>query len=201
MENILEIIFVSSDRDEEGFEEYFGEMPWLALPYDSKTKKVGTHKRSHNTVVIITARFRSLWEGNVFSYACLLTIGRGGPNVIGHIWDPRTCSSLLTPPLIEKQAVGFPLKVHFLPSNPINNTILQIACLQFLNKNMGYFCLTHGETHCCGPTNTLQRKVVQWQRATFLKRTKSNNDHDHDLIHKTETMLSFQFDSALLTPI
>ena len=42
MENILEIIFVSSDRDEEGFEEYFGEMPWLALPYDSKTKKVGT---------------------------------------------------------------------------------------------------------------------------------------------------------------
>ena len=84
MENILEIIFVSSDRDEEGFEEYFGEMPWLALPYDSKTKKVGTHKRSHNTVVIITARFRSLWECNVFSYVCLLT--RGG----GHLGTPLT---------------------------------------------------------------------------------------------------------------
>ena len=122
MENILEIIFVSSDQDEEGFEEYFGEMPWLALPYDSKTKKVGTHKRSHNTVVIITVRFRSLWEGNVFSYACLLTIGRGGPNVIGHIWDPWTCPSLLTPPnSLKNRRLAFHLKCIF--SHPIQSII------------------------------------------------------------------------------
>lgn len=29
----LEIVFVSSDRDEESFVEYFGSMPWLALPF------------------------------------------------------------------------------------------------------------------------------------------------------------------------
>jgi nucleoredoxin len=37
----FEIVFVSSDRDESGFQEYFGEMPWLALPFserDTKTK-------------------------------------------------------------------------------------------------------------------------------------------------------------------
>ena len=32
----LEIIFVSCDRDENGFNEYYGSMPWLAMPYDDK---------------------------------------------------------------------------------------------------------------------------------------------------------------------
>merc|ERR1712113_1234609 len=35
----MEIIFVSSDRDEASFKEYFGEMPWLALPFDKRTEK------------------------------------------------------------------------------------------------------------------------------------------------------------------
>merc|ERR1712100_968492 len=35
----LEIVFVSSDRDESAFNEYFGEMPWLALPYSNREGK------------------------------------------------------------------------------------------------------------------------------------------------------------------
>ena len=31
----LELVFVSSDNDEEGFTEYFNEMPWKALPYSA----------------------------------------------------------------------------------------------------------------------------------------------------------------------
>merc|ERR1712232_682265 len=34
-----EIVFVSSDRDENAFKEYFGEMPWLALPYEKRKEK------------------------------------------------------------------------------------------------------------------------------------------------------------------
>jgi hypothetical protein len=34
----FEIIFVSWDRDEANFKEYFGTMPWLALPYDPDKK-------------------------------------------------------------------------------------------------------------------------------------------------------------------
>jgi nucleoredoxin len=30
----FQVVFVSSDRDEEAFKEYFAEMPWLALPYE-----------------------------------------------------------------------------------------------------------------------------------------------------------------------
>jgi len=35
----LEIIFLSSDRDEDSFKSYFGEMPWLALPYEKRKEK------------------------------------------------------------------------------------------------------------------------------------------------------------------
>ena len=45
----LEIVFVSSDRDEAAFNDYFGEMPWCALPYEAREAKVS-----------IPAPFRSL---------------------------------------------------------------------------------------------------------------------------------------------
>ena len=28
-----EVVFVSSDNDESSFDEYYAEMPWLAVPY------------------------------------------------------------------------------------------------------------------------------------------------------------------------
>ncbi|UJR34305.1 hypothetical protein I4U23_021708 [Adineta vaga] len=39
-EKNFEIIFISSDQDEKSFNEYYNEMPWLALDYnDRKTKE------------------------------------------------------------------------------------------------------------------------------------------------------------------
>jgi len=35
----IEIIFASSDRDESSFDDYFKEMPWLALPYADRKRK------------------------------------------------------------------------------------------------------------------------------------------------------------------
>lgn len=35
----LQIVFVSSDRDESSFQHYFGTMPWLALPFDPRRKQ------------------------------------------------------------------------------------------------------------------------------------------------------------------
>lgn len=35
----LEVVFVSSDRDEASFKEYFGEMPWLALDFSDRKLK------------------------------------------------------------------------------------------------------------------------------------------------------------------
>merc|ERR1712216_963024 len=35
----MEVIFVSSDRDEKSFKEYFAEMPWLCLPFENRGAK------------------------------------------------------------------------------------------------------------------------------------------------------------------
>merc|ERR1712099_27863 len=41
----FEIIFISSDRDESSWQEYFQEMPWLALPFSDKDTKAKLSKK------------------------------------------------------------------------------------------------------------------------------------------------------------
>ena len=41
----LEVIFVSGDRDENSFKEYFGEMPWLAIDFNDKASRPPTLER------------------------------------------------------------------------------------------------------------------------------------------------------------
>lgn len=38
-DNALEIVFISSDRDQPSFDEFYSEMPWLALPFGDERKK------------------------------------------------------------------------------------------------------------------------------------------------------------------
>lgn len=41
----VEVIFVSYDRDEAGFREYYGEQPWLTVPYANKALRESLGKR------------------------------------------------------------------------------------------------------------------------------------------------------------
>jgi nucleoredoxin len=41
----LEVVFVSSDRDQKSYDEYYGEMPWLSVPYDAKAVKAALDKK------------------------------------------------------------------------------------------------------------------------------------------------------------
>ena len=34
----LEVVFISGDKDEKKFDEYFGEMPWLAVPFTEEAR-------------------------------------------------------------------------------------------------------------------------------------------------------------------
>jgi len=38
----FEIVYVSADKDKDAFEQYFGEMPWHAIPYDDLQTRVRT---------------------------------------------------------------------------------------------------------------------------------------------------------------
>lgn len=41
----FEIVFISSDREEDAFKDYFGEQPWLALPYSDRKTKAALSKK------------------------------------------------------------------------------------------------------------------------------------------------------------
>jgi nucleoredoxin len=41
MKDRLEVVFISSDKDEAQWGEYFAQMPWLALPFSDRTRKAG----------------------------------------------------------------------------------------------------------------------------------------------------------------
>jgi len=41
----FEVVFVSGDRDEGAFKEYYGEQPWLALPYEKRDEKAALNKK------------------------------------------------------------------------------------------------------------------------------------------------------------
>ena len=41
----FELVFASSDKDESAFNEYYGEMPFLALPFSERSKKEALSKK------------------------------------------------------------------------------------------------------------------------------------------------------------
>lgn len=41
----LEVVFVSSDRDQKAFDDYYAEQPWVALPYDQREMKAALSKK------------------------------------------------------------------------------------------------------------------------------------------------------------
>ncbi|CAF1150012.1 unnamed protein product [Rotaria sp. Silwood1] len=54
-EKNFEIIYISSDRDEKAFNEYYKDMPWLTLRYSERKKKEEIGKKFHiNGIPTIT---------------------------------------------------------------------------------------------------------------------------------------------------
>jgi len=41
----FEIVFISSDRDQASFDEYYGEMPWVSLPFSERDTKAALSKK------------------------------------------------------------------------------------------------------------------------------------------------------------
>jgi nucleoredoxin len=59
MKDRLEVVFISSDKDEAQWGTYFAEMPWLALPFSDRTRKTGLSEmygvRGIPTLVLVDA--------------------------------------------------------------------------------------------------------------------------------------------------
>jgi nucleoredoxin len=88
----LEIVFVSSDKDEAAFTEYFGEMPWIALPYSDRDRKEALSKKYKvqgiPTVVILDG------EGNVITKDGRAAISND-PEGEEFPWKPKSLKEIL----------------------------------------------------------------------------------------------------------
>lgn len=91
----FEIVFASSDRDEGGFDGYFGSMPWKAIPYtDEGKKKVAELSGKFKVRGIPTL----VWVDS--NGDTITTDGRGAvmsdKEAAGFPWKPKTAPELLT---------------------------------------------------------------------------------------------------------
>lgn len=88
----LEVVFVSSDRDDDAFKEYFAEMPWKALPYEDRDRKEKLSKKFKvqgiPAVVILDG------DGNVITKDGRAAIS-SDPAGENFPWKPRSVTEIL----------------------------------------------------------------------------------------------------------
>jgi len=94
----MEIVFVSSDKDDEKFNEYFKDMPWLALPFADRDRKAQLSKKYKvkgiPTLVILDAT-----DGKVIT-----TDGRSKiDDLEGYPWAPKPLSELIGDSFVGKK--------------------------------------------------------------------------------------------------
>ncbi len=75
-EKPIEIIFISSDKDQSEFDDYFKSMPWLAIPYNADVSK---NIRSHLAIsgiptLIIMDKNGNIIDGDADSTVQSLTV-------------------------------------------------------------------------------------------------------------------------------
>lgn len=54
-DNALEVVFISSDKDQASFDEFFAGMPWLALPFGDSRKKFLSRKFKVSGIPMLVA--------------------------------------------------------------------------------------------------------------------------------------------------
>lgn len=80
-EKVLEVIFFSGDKTQEQFDEYYGEMPWLALPRHMKKIMMENAKRFKVKGVPRLVMLR-VSDGEILSYQCYEEVKKQGPVAI-----------------------------------------------------------------------------------------------------------------------
>lgn len=119
----FEIVFVSSDKDQAAFDEYWGEMPWLALPFANRDIKAALSAKYKvqgiPSLVVLDNQGKTI-----------TTAGRGkvSSDPEGFPWVPKTFSQIIkgdvvngkgenisTDTLTSKSALGVYFSAHWCP--------------------------------------------------------------------------------------
>jgi len=133
----LEIVFVSSDRDEAAFKEYYGEMPWAALPYSDRERKEALSKKFKvqgiPTVVILDA------DGSVITKDGRAAIS-GDPTGADFPWKPKSLKEILAGAKI------------------VNKEGQQVSTNALDGKVLGLYF----SAHWCPPCRSFTPKLSEW---------------------------------------
>ena len=76
----VEVVFISFDRDEAGFREYYGEMPWLTVPFGSKAVRESLAKRFGVSGIPMLALLKR--DGSLALNSCKGDVESRGPAAI-----------------------------------------------------------------------------------------------------------------------
>jgi len=140
----LEVVFVSSDKDEKSFSEYFAEQPWLALPFSERTKKAELSKQFKvqgiPTLVILNK------DGTVIT-----TKGRAA------VTEDQTGENLPWFPPTFDEALG----TEFVKSDGSKVT---------KDSLKGKFLGIYFSAHWCGPCRGFTPKLAEWYEKDLSKK-------------------------------
>jgi len=140
----LEIVFVSSDRDEKSFNEYFAEQPWLALPFSDRTKKAELSKQFKvqgiPTLVILNK------DGTVIT-----TKGRAA------VTEDQTGENLPWFPPTFDEALG-------------NEFVKSDGSKVTKDSLKGKFLGIYFSAHWCGPCRGFTPKLAEWYKKDLSKK-------------------------------
>ncbi|XP_028938240.1 nucleoredoxin [Ornithorhynchus anatinus] len=94
----LEIVFVSSDQDQQQWQDFVRDMPWLALPYKEKHRKLKLWNK-YRISNIPSLIFLDASTGKVVCRNGLLVI-RDDPEGLEFPWGPKPFSEVIAGPLL-----------------------------------------------------------------------------------------------------
>jgi len=140
----LEVVFVSSDKGEKEFDSYYGEQPWLALPYEDRERKAALSKQFKvqgiPTLVILDK------DGSVIT-----TKGRGAVSE-----DPTGENLPWHPPTFE-EALG-------------NEFVKADGSKVTKDSLKGKYLGVYFSAHWCGPCRNFTPKLAEWYKNDLSKK-------------------------------
>lgn len=161
----LEVIFVSSDRDEAAFKSYFAEQPWLALPFSDRKRKEKLSERygvrGIPTLIILDA------AGNI--------ITKDGRSAVSE--DPTGKAFPWTPP-----SVWDALGEEFLQGS--EGATVEVDALQKAGGVLGLYF----SAHWCPPCRGFTPKLVE----TYTALRKANQPFEVIFVSSDRTAEEFR---------
>merc|ERR1719502_1404686 len=156
----LEVVFVSSDRDEGAFKEYFGEQPWTALPFAARDIKAKLSKKY---------KVQGIPSFVILDGETAETITRDGRSAVAE--DPSGANFPWKPPTIW-EALGDEVL------DGTEGDSVSIAQLREQNKYLGLYFSAHWCPPCKTFTPQLAGAYKQHLKAKGLEIVFVSSDRD-----------------------